>query len=51
VQWFAAYTTPRHDKHAAEMLAERRIQTFFCRSGGFQALDAMARLHASVTVT
>ena len=27
-QWFAAYTTPRHEKHVAEMLAERRIETF-----------------------
>lgn len=27
-QWFAAYTTPRHEKHVAEMLAERNIETF-----------------------
>ena len=27
-EWFAAYTTPRHEKHAAEMLAERGIETF-----------------------
>ena len=27
-QWFAAYTTPRHEKHAAEMLTERGIETF-----------------------
>jgi len=27
-QWFAAYTTPRHEKHVAELLAERRIETF-----------------------
>ena len=26
--WFAAYTTPRHEKHAAEMLTERGIETF-----------------------
>ena len=27
-QWFAAYTTPRHEKHVAEMLAERDIESF-----------------------
>jgi transcription antitermination factor NusG len=27
-QWFAAYTTPRHEKHVAEMLAERGIESF-----------------------
>ena len=27
-QWFAAYTTPRHEKHVFEMLAERQIETF-----------------------
>jgi transcription antitermination factor NusG len=27
-QWFAAYTTPRHEKHVSEMLAERQIETF-----------------------
>lgn len=27
-QWFAAYTTPRHEKHVSEMLAERKIETF-----------------------
>ena len=27
-QWFAAYTTPRHEKHVAEMLTERGIETF-----------------------
>jgi transcription antitermination factor NusG len=27
-QWFAAYTTPRHEKHVAEMLTERDIETF-----------------------
>jgi transcription antitermination factor NusG len=27
-QWFAAYTTPRHEKHVAEMLAERNIESF-----------------------
>jgi transcription antitermination factor NusG len=27
-QWFAAYTTPRHEKHVAEMLAERKIESF-----------------------
>ncbi len=28
LQWFAAYTTPRHEKHVAEILAEREIETF-----------------------
>lgn len=27
-QWYAAYTTPRHEKHIAELLAERGIETF-----------------------
>jgi transcription antitermination factor NusG len=27
-QWFAAYTTPRHEKHVAEMLAERHVESF-----------------------
>lgn len=27
-QWFAAYITPRHEKHVAEMLAERGIECF-----------------------
>jgi transcription antitermination factor NusG len=27
-QWFAAYTTPRHEKHVSEMLADRQIETF-----------------------
>lgn len=27
-QWFAAYTTPRHEKHVAEMLAEHGIESF-----------------------
>ncbi len=27
-QWFAAYTTPRHEKHVADLLAERNIETF-----------------------
>jgi transcription antitermination factor NusG len=26
--WFALYTTPRHEKHVSEMLMERRIETF-----------------------
>ena len=26
--WYAAYTTPRHEKHVAELLAERDIETF-----------------------
>jgi transcription antitermination factor NusG len=28
LQWFAAYTTPRHEKHVAELLAERSVETF-----------------------
>jgi transcription antitermination factor NusG len=28
LQWFAAYTTPRHEKHVGEVLAERRIEYF-----------------------
>src|SRR6185437_2357005 len=27
-QWFAVYTTPRHEKHVATILADRRIETF-----------------------
>lgn len=27
-RWFALYTTPRHEKHASEMLAQRQIETF-----------------------
>ncbi|MGA2831980.1 MAG: UpxY family transcription antiterminator [Terracidiphilus sp.] len=27
-QWFAAYTTPRHEKHVSELLVERQIETF-----------------------
>lgn len=27
-QWFAAYTTPRHEKHVSVLLAERQIETF-----------------------
>ena len=27
-QWFAVYTTPRHEKHVSEILAERQIETF-----------------------
>jgi transcription antitermination factor NusG len=27
-QWFAVYTTPRHEKHVSDMLTERRIETF-----------------------
>jgi hypothetical protein len=27
-QWFALYTTPRHEKHVLEMLAQRQIETF-----------------------
>lgn len=27
-QWFAVYTTPRHEKQISEMLTERRIETF-----------------------
>jgi transcription antitermination factor NusG len=26
--WFAVYTTPRHEKHVSEMLAERQIESF-----------------------
>jgi transcription antitermination factor NusG len=28
LQWFAAYTTPRHEKHVGEVLAERNIESF-----------------------
>jgi transcription antitermination factor NusG len=28
LQWFAAYTTPRHEKRVHEVLAERNIETF-----------------------
>ncbi len=28
LQWFAAYTTPRHEKHVSELLGERSIETF-----------------------
>lgn len=28
LRWFAAYTTPRHEKHVSEILAERQIETF-----------------------
>jgi transcription antitermination factor NusG len=28
LQWFAAYTTPRHEKHVSEVLGERNIETF-----------------------
>jgi transcription antitermination factor NusG len=28
LQWFAAYTTPRHEKHVSEVLGERDIETF-----------------------
>jgi transcription antitermination factor NusG len=28
LQWYAAYTTPRHEKHVAELLTERHIETF-----------------------
>jgi transcription antitermination factor NusG len=28
LQWYAAYTTPRHEKHVAELLAECDIETF-----------------------
>jgi transcription antitermination factor NusG len=28
LQWFAAYTTPRHEKHVGEVLAERNIEYF-----------------------
>ena len=27
-RWFALYTTPRHEKHVSEILAERQIETF-----------------------
>jgi len=27
-RWFALYTTPRHEKHVSEMLAQRQIETF-----------------------
>jgi len=27
-RWFAVYTTPRHEKHVSELLAERRIEAF-----------------------
>lgn len=27
-QWFAVYTTPRHEKHVSEMLTDRQIETF-----------------------
>ena len=27
-QWFAVYTTPRHEKHVSEILADRQIETF-----------------------
>jgi len=28
LRWFARYTTPRHEKHVSEMLAQRQIETF-----------------------
>ena len=28
LQWFAAYTTPRHEKHISDVLQERKIETF-----------------------
>jgi transcription antitermination factor NusG len=28
LQWYAVYTTPRHEKHVAELLVERDIETF-----------------------
>jgi len=28
LRWFALYTTPRHEKHVSEILAQRRIETF-----------------------
>jgi transcription antitermination factor NusG len=28
LQWFAAYTTSRHEKHVGEVLAERNIESF-----------------------
>jgi transcription antitermination factor NusG len=27
-RWFAVYTTPRHEKHVSEILAERQIEAF-----------------------
>ena len=27
-EWFAAYTTPRHEKHVSELLAEKQIEAF-----------------------
>jgi transcription antitermination factor NusG len=27
-RWFALYTTPRHEKHVSEMLAQRQIEAF-----------------------
>ena len=27
-RWFAVYTTPRHEKHVSQILAERQIETF-----------------------
>jgi transcription antitermination factor NusG len=27
-QWFAAYTTPRHEKHVSQLLTERNIESF-----------------------
>jgi transcription antitermination factor NusG len=27
-RWFAVYTTPRHEKHVSDMLAEREVETF-----------------------
>lgn len=27
-QWFALYTTPRHEKHVSDMLSQRLIETF-----------------------
>jgi transcription antitermination factor NusG len=28
LQWFAAYTTPRHEKHISHLLQERKIESF-----------------------
>jgi transcription antitermination factor NusG len=28
LRWFALYTTPRHEKHVSEILAQRQIETF-----------------------
>jgi transcription antitermination factor NusG len=28
LRWFALYTTPRHEKHVSEMLAQRQIEAF-----------------------